>query len=392
MKGKFNPSTFGLLFCMIGYMKPSFISEIASVNKIFDLIRIISFIIIIGYLYKYRFNVSIVTKIAMAFYIYNIIVTILTGGEVLQLIINVITIIGEMCLFEIAIKKNIYKFLDYICKILSLYVVINLLSIILIPNGFFITESKTPIYFLGIHNRFIFWMLPLMCFLCVNAYITKKRITWKEYFIYFVCLVTLIQQWAVGAMLGLGLFIIYFIFISKRKAKIANYDTYLFIYFGMWIILTFTGLLDALQWVTMALFNKGGTIQARLSLWDRAVYYSKKDLIHLLFGYGLEKNEVVKSKFWYIHVHNNLLNVMYQSGIIGAIMYSSMFVSIRNILNKYKNVNVAKVIAFSIFVFLFMLLVDTYDLYGHFYTLLVLGANLPIIIKDTKLKEVVEEG
>ena len=50
------------LFCMVGYLKPSFISEISIWNNFFNIVRVISLIIVLIYTFKYKFHLSIPAK------------------------------------------------------------------------------------------------------------------------------------------------------------------------------------------------------------------------------------------------------------------------------------------------------------------------------------------
>ena len=372
------------LFCMVGYLKPSFISEISIWNNFFNIVRVISLIIVLIYTFKYKFHLSIPAKMIIVYFIYYMLITAYRRGDTTQAAIGAITIIGEVCLFELIIKKDFIWFLKVLCTVLSVYVIINLMTIFIVPQGFGVTDNKTPVYFLGIHNRFVFWMLPLICYMCLYDYLTKERLTWKVYAIYSICMFTLIYKGAVGAMLGLGSFIFFFTFLNKKERKFVNYNIYLIVYYSLWIAVTFGGLLVFLQNIIYVIFDKSGSVLARLSLWNRAIKYLSVDSNHLLLGYGLEVSKVIQKKFRYVHVHNNLLNVAYQTGVVGVVLYTLPFLSVRKKLMKYNSYPVARVIAFAIFAFLFMLLADTYDLYGHFYTLLVLAGNIPVILEKVK--------
>lgn len=378
---KVKISTIILTICMIGFLKPPFTSSIPILDTSFNSFRVIGFIVIVVHCLSKKVTISMFTKGMICYELIYVLITIYRNGNLSQSVIVAATVIGELILFEIAIKKgqkNFADFLNLICRILSVYVILNLISIWLLPQGFDLTENKSPIYFLGIHNRFIFWMLPLISFSCLSAYLKRGKLSYKQYIIHFICLFTLLGRNAVGGALGLLLFYIFWILIQKRKAVWADYRLYLIVYITFWLALTFSDSLVSLTNITL-LNNKEGSLAARLNLWTKGINYLATDLNHLLLGYGLEIDNVIKVKFWYSHLHNNLLNVAYQTGIIGVVTYCIPFVSLIRPFLEFKYDNSARIVSFTLLIFFMILLVDTYDIYGHFYVFGVIGSNFKFI-------------
>lgn len=371
-----------LAVCLIGYLKPPFASWHPMLSLLFNGLRMVSLALTVAYAVVSCVKLSKFTWVMIAYQLVYILTTIFRQGNVAQAIIGAATIVGEIVLFETAVKRNLVNFLRTICAILTVYVVLNLLTVMFIPQGLYLTENNSPVFFLGMHNRFVFWMLPLICLSSVYAYLTVGKLTWKQYAIHAICLATLILEWAVGAMIGLLIMVAYFLVVDRMSVSVADYRLYLVIYLLLWVTMTFMDTLDAWDWLTYGIFGKSDTLDARLRLWTKGKKYLFSDLSHFLFGCGLESDAVIKEKFWYVHLHNNLLNVMYQTGLVGAAVYTSAFLTIIKPLVRFKDHPVGKLLAFTLFAFFIMLLMDTYDLYGHFYVLGVLAANIPIILKQ----------
>lgn len=371
-----------LTVCLIGYLKPPFASWHPTLSLLFNGLRMVSLALTAAYAIVSCVKLSKFTWAVIAYQVIYILITVFRQGNIAQAIIGAATITGEIVLFETAIKRNLLSFLRTICTILTVYVVLNFFTVVFIPRGLYLTENNSPVFFLGMHNRFVFWMLPLICLSSMYAYLTVGRLTWKQYAIHAVCLATLITEWAVGAMIGLLIMMAYFLIVDKVSIAVADYRLYLIIYLLLWVTMTFMDTLDAWDWLTYGIFGKSDTLDARLRLWAKGKKYLFSDLSHFLFGCGLESDAVIQKKFWYVHLHNNLLNVMYQTGLIGAIVYSSAFCTIIRPLVRFKSHPVGKLLAFALFAFFIMLLMDTYDLYGHFYVLGVLAANIPAIIRQ----------
>lgn len=376
---RLKKSTLALTIALIGYLKPPFSVAFPIIDNTFDILRVVSSILVFWYFFSKKVRASIVSKCFFIYEIMFIAITIGRNGNVTQAVISGVTIVGELLLFELGIKWNLTGFLKVLCNILVIYVILNFVTIIAVPNGFTQTEMGTPLFFLGIHNRFVFWMLPLFCYMFIYDYIVFDRIHLVTYLIIVLCLLTLIMKNAAGGTIGLIIALVLALVSQNKDVKINDYRIYLIVYLLLWVGLTFLDRLGNWEWLTYGIFHKSDSLVARLSLWQRGKAYLGEDLSHLMWGYGLETDEVLKAKFWYSHLHNNLLNVLYQTGIMGAIMYSSSFVCIAKDLVRNKKNQIANVIAITIFSFLIMLLMDTYDLYGHLYTILILAANISLI-------------
>ena len=73
------------------------------------------------------------------------------------------------------------------------------------------------------------------------------------------------------------------------------------------------------------------------------------------------------------HSHSYFLNILVQSGVFGLISFLlCIFVSLKK-LSQYENSNISKIISFTIFSMLIMLLVDTFDITCNMILLLSIG-------------------
>ncbi len=371
----FTASTAVLILCLLGYLKPPCTSWQPLLSALFNGLRLLGIGLSVAYGILSRVRLSKFTWILGGYQLLLVLVTLFRGGNVVQAAVGGATILGQLVLFETAIKGQLLPFLKITCGILTAYVIINFFTVLLIPQGLYRTENNSPVFFLGMHNRFVFWMLPLLCLSCIYAYFTRGRLTWFQYGLHLLCLTTLLIQWAVGATIGLLILAVYFWVLDRLEIGVADYRVYLAVYGILWAALTFTDFLQVFSWITEGLLGKGGNLAARLRLWDKGKELLSRDWGHLLFGYGLESDETIRQTFWYVHLHNNLLNVMYQTGLVGTAVYAGAFLSLVGPLVRWKHHPVGKLLAFVLFAFFIMLLMDTYDLYGHFYVLAALGAH-----------------
>lgn len=176
---KISLDTLILAICILGFLKPPFTIVYPKLDLFFNSFRIVSLALVIIYFFSKKIRVSYFSKLLIVFELFLIVCTYYRNGNTVQALISALTIIGEVILFEIAIKsgkKKFINFIDFLTTVLSIYVVLNILSIIFLPEGFTVTENNTPLYFLGIHNRFAFWMIPLISLSCLSSYLKKGKL------------------------------------------------------------------------------------------------------------------------------------------------------------------------------------------------------------------------
>lgn len=346
---KKNNFVFAML--LFPFILPLSISGVDSLHKITIVLKMASFgIIVLYYLFnliKKRITLNKVCVIIIAYILILLLSTILNHASIGRCLSYGIPIISVFlilnCWFEFDSKAPL-KFIKYL---LSIYVIINLFTIF----------KNREMYFLGEDNRFIFTMLVLItsCIIFdINnfGYINKKSI-----YIYLLCLITLLIRWSVGAFIGVLLIgILYLINNKKEKFNVK----YFYIIIGIIYLFCFIPqlqniLLDIFQTV----FNKRQTVESRFMLWERALDYLKNNP---LLGYGIENIDILESKFIVVHCHNMFLQIAYECGIIGLLIYIFFLHTVKKYNDKCEN-NILKNSLNIIFVVIFVM--GIFDTYNH---------------------------
>ncbi|CDA16250.1 o-antigen polymerase [Clostridium sp. CAG:571] len=378
-KPKLNTNKiFLIILLLFPFYKPDCLTSFYYINYIYTLmsIAVFTFLFII-YIKKMKINKFDI--LIWLFYGILMISTFLNEGSMLKVISDLSLNIGIVLLANLFLKENKLEFL----KALSIYfyalLILNTISIVVFPNGIAQTEYlKTPIYLIGIDNRFAFTYLPGLCIIAIYDYLINKKFTKFTYIYFLATYITFLYFWSAGALVAETLFIIFYILVYKfKKKKLVNK------YFPTVIILFFTLVIFRLQnlfkYIIVNVLHKDLTLSSRTLIWDKVIEIISE---HKILGIGVQKSNTMIALISAYHSHSYFLNIMLQAGIIGIIIYIIIVFKVFKRLNNNRENFISQIIAFSLFVLYIMLLVDTFDITANLFLLLTIGYNIKYLIND----------
>lgn len=348
-----------LIFLIVPFLEPLCFKE-SIIDEIYSAYKIISFVIIVCI-----YTVFIAKKNSWKFSKYTIIIiiyqlslyisTFINKGNYSAMIGNTISVLSLAMIVEIYAKgDNFRKILKIFNNILTTYTIINLLSVL-------IGSSNNNIYFLGIDNRFIFFLLP-NCFITILIdLIDYDKITIKSYIIIALALFQCVYVWAVSAVLSLVLLLLYAALLYNWKIfKKMTLNKYLIIIMVMNLLLVFFQIQNYFEYFIVDILHKDLMLSGRVYTWNAALEIIKE---HPIFGIG-GTSYTQKSTLFYRsdgHAHNLILNILVNGGIVSLIIMIFSFLKINNNLKSINNKKISGFISFAIFNILFLSLTDTLD-------------------------------
>ncbi len=366
-----------LFFIIIPFFKPDIVASFPQLNYILSAWQVASFIYIC-ILYFKKGKISKFVLLFLLYYLIVLIATILNNGNINKWIMNFTLYLGTIMIIERYIKEDNIKILRILVIIFYGLTIGNTLSFILFPNGLAQTEFlQTPIYMLGIDNRFAFTYIPGLCITGVYDLIKNKKIS-KITILYFVITFsTLIYFWSAAALFVEALFILYFIFIYRMKVNISP-KIYFAIAIVGFIALVFLRIQNIFSFLIVDILHKDLTLSNRTLIWDIAIKIIKQNKI---LGIGIQGSNEMHNLITAYHSHSDFLNILLQSGILGLGAYWIILYKCFGCLSKYKNNPIAQLIAFSIGILLIMLLVDTFDITANLFIIICLAYNIKYLVE-----------
>lgn len=332
MRLKITKSSLIIWIALLVYLKPANAVLWTNVNMCYQILKIIITVII---LFKFMRNNKIdkVTLLCLLFLIVWSVSIYLNNGTLGSRMQEILSIFGLICLFKWAsnTETQILKTISVIAKIAKIYLILELVTIIINKPLFAEAIVAYDKYFLGSDNYSGFIIIPLVAILCSYSQIKYKKITFVTWLFAFVGFLDLAIPFSVTAMFTYLLMLIIFIFINNPEFR--NFFTVKkililsIVFLGLVIGFNIQSHLSGL----LSLIGKIG-LNSREIIWPMVVnYILEKPLI----GWGKLTENQINSYMLYgaDHTHNFLLEIIFDTGIIGGFV---MFLLMREILKKIK--------------------------------------------------------
>ena len=219
-------------------------------------------------------------------------------------------------------------------------------------------------YFLGNYNSFIKYAYLAI----ISGYISLKEMGKKFHFLFsyillwFLSLFFVLKVHSTTSCIGLiflALFLLAFnTYFWKSLFCMTNYIIFNTVFFILIVAIPENCLF---KWIT-ALLNKDITFTGRTYIWENAINWFKS---YLILGNGIEPNSIITEKLGNVyaaHAHNLYLNIAYQTGILGVIIFSFIFIVFICRIRTLKNKKVKGMLTSTVFCILLMSQFEAYSL------------------------------
>lgn len=247
------------------------------------------------------------------------------------------------------------------------------------------------IYWLGIKTRAT---EPIIAFLLLSLLLKEKIKKEKLYFGIGLSVVIVVLLKISTAVLGIAI-IALFCWITemphlKRFLKLLQPTVII----GVSLALTVGVLIFDIQTRFSSLislaFSKDITFSGRSELWEYGISMIQNDDIgHQLWGYGFSNVSLWCRWQWYDIVtegHNQLLQMIHDTGIIGTIiLYFVWYFQLRG-LNKCKDIVAKNTIASVCFAMLIMSITEIYCYHSYFFIVFAIAAKSKDIVENINLR------
>lgn len=212
-------------------------------------------------------------------------------------------------------KTDLYDYLDSVHLVLTIYIVINMITMIVYPNGMWRVQNIGEYWFLGMDNMFVNYMYPLTV---ISIILLQQKFRPIYLISIGVSVLTLVSRWAVTSMVGIVIFLM-LVILPERITKIIK-PQYVFIAaIIISIILMGEYTSKLIEYIVVDILHKDMTFSNRSYIWKTALLYISQNP---LFGYGkLASSSFSSMLVLGSHPHNMYLYQLFINGGIGAFVY-----------------------------------------------------------------------
>lgn len=321
---KFTKRELIYFLILFPFLKPESFAQISFLDNIFDFLRIISSVFMIYMIIKdktfSKFFLSIIT-----FEVILLLITFFKVGFNYIPIIKAVSIVLLCGYIETILKRDKNECLNVLNFGFGVLVFANLITMLLYKNGMYLKVNPDGIWstadnwLLGFKNNLAMVLLPSLLISGIYSYWKYNKLSISFSVTAFaICLSLFLSR--SSTMIIIGFLIIMYIlfekFILKYSKKIFNIKNYLILNITFFIGIVILRMQNIFSFFITNILNESITFNNRVYVWDNALKWIFKSPI---FGYGFENSLVKIQKFGastFINAHNQILEIMYQGGII----------------------------------------------------------------------------
>lgn len=286
-------------------------------------------------------------------------------------------VIGLSLLSDYGTKTDKFNFFSALEFFLTLLLLINFITIIKYPTGMYMNDTGyIENWFLGYKNTHILYIIPCLLASFLKSYCLDNKLHSRNYALFIL---SFISTMLVNNSTGLiGLAIISLVFIMKNITsitKIFNIYNFIIAHIVLFISIIILHAQELFSFLIVDILHKDLTFTGRVFIWEKAIRFIK---IKPLLGYGnisFEYNKYIYS------THNMILGILHKIGIIGLIIFCILFFVVAKKLYKERNNKICKMISFTLFAYLVMMLTEYYN-FEYFIYILVIASNIEYYIKE----------
>lgn len=319
------------------------------------------------------------------YYLYLLINTLIHHGSDGTVFFQAVQFIAFAMYLEMIMEKNPMAICKSLLNILTVYLILNLVTILIFPEGLYVTSYYSNNYLFGYDNQNVNFLLPTMILVLIKNECYKSC---KPHIllVYIISIVTVILIWS-GMTLVITVSMSFFAFSCIRqknyiidqilKGKWFNFTYMLLINIGMCIGLVFFQIQYYVEYLIVVVLHKSTDLTNRITIWERSINFIKQNII---WGYGKEiyLERAVKHGFkaWHpagLHAHNRFLETMYRGGVVLEGIYLYMLFYIARQLQRICNTKLAKILSFGIFMYMVGMLTEFYDYCILFFGLMIIS-------------------
>ena len=271
---------------------------------------------------------NIVTLGAVIYIIAGFLIVILHGGDYKIYIRASVHLVAVLLVVSYELRRRDNILLEFIAWFFNILLVINLVLLILKPDGLgtllvysedMANRQLDRVNFLEVDNRL---SLPVLISIAASFMLPDKKINKG------LRIVSLVAGGATNllTMSGTGIgsylvMLVYVVFIHKTKLreKLVNMKTLLIAYFGCTLLIVYAGMIPPLRTVIQDVLHKDITFSGRTYIWESCI---KMISFHPIIGYGnFDSGWIIKWNGIMRNAHNLFFDIMIQGGIVLLIGY-----------------------------------------------------------------------
>ena len=367
---KLMNSKFMLFLIFFILLKPGSFSEYTAwknIGNVINILRMFTCVWCLFYFLLRRGKIDKFILFVILFYCSLLFSTFYFSQSYVNLIYEFASILSWIVLFKINMLDNKDKFLTTLENTFFILLLINFITIILFPGGFYLNSSGySGNYFLGYDNNLITYIFPALALSFTNSLNKNGKIGLKSIFLLIISFCSIIFTWSATGVVSMVIMIVLFFAYTINK-KDFPIKKYIVVALSLFIEIVFLRFQNIFSFIVEGWLKKDLTFTGRTYIWDIFIGEIKKSI---LIGHGIVDSKYLIRTLNAGHAHNYFLQILYQGGLVTFSMFLGFFFSA---INKVKNCKEKKYVGIVIFAYLISFIFEAYSLTNMFIIVLLIA-------------------
>ena len=374
-------SKFMLFLIFLILLKPGSFSEYTAwknIGNVINILRMFTCVWCLFYFLLRRGKIDKFILFVILFYCSILFSTFYFSQSYVNLIYEFASILSWIVLFKINMLDNKDKFLTTLENTFFILLLINFITIILFPGGFYLNSSGySGNYFLGYDNNLITYIFPALALSFTNSLNKNGKIGLKSIFLLIISFCSIIFTWSATGVVSMVIMIVLFFAYTINK-KDFPIKKYIVVALSLVIGIVFLRFQNIFSFIIEGWLKKDLTFTGRTYIWDIFISEIKKSI---LIGHGIVDSKYLIRTLNAGHAHNYFLQILYQGGLVTFSMFLGFFFSA---INEVKNCKEKKYVGIVIFAYLISFIFEAYSLTNMFIIVLLIAYYYEPSSKDLK--------
>ncbi|MCR5248637.1 MAG: O-antigen ligase family protein, partial [Paludibacteraceae bacterium] len=328
--------------------------------------------------------------IIIVYYVWLWINTLIHGYSLSNAVSSSLNSISLCIIMDYYLQKDTKRIIRSLARYLLLLVLINFVTILAYPDGMYSISSLatgvvTKNWFLGYKNPQVRIILPALTIQLISNYIKNKNIYTSSVIMLIIAFASSYLVDSGTAMFGVVIFYVAVLYFNAfKESKLLSIKNILIISLFISVAFVLFNAQDLLMKLWENPLGRNNTLTGRTYVWTRFLKILKENKF---LGSGIVPANVVIGMTGYNHPHNYYLYVLFQGGIIGAIIIVYLIFSASKLTYQHFSSDSSHVLTCCIVTFFIMGITESLTECVMLYPLFVIASHIDKIEQIEKNRE-----
>lgn len=321
--------------------------------------------------------------LVVLFYLFIGVSTLIGTKQYATYIVYAVQASSATIFIKYGIENYPLEIFEVLRNVLITVIILNFVLVLAFPEGFTVV-SNVNYHLLGNRIAFTPFLMAAIFFSFVQDYVENQgHVSVYTYGTIIICYITALFESVATGIVAISVVLLVFLLLNSEKIRISLsvfYIVYAVVFVAI-VVFNIQYNIPFFSYFLVDVLNKDLTFDNRTTIWLATIEaFMKKPIL----GYGLTGGGSIQVQFTYISktltAHNQILNTLYEGGVLAFSVFVALCGYISNAVKKYKTDILAKICTAFVIGFFFIMFTEVQMEKAIIFLLFATAANVPAIM------------